>query len=356
MSDQVYLEVENLHVEFEGRRKLFSPPPPPIKAVNGVSFAVMQGKTFGVVGESGSGKSTIARTLLRLVDPVAGTFTVDGKNVTQITGSDLDEYRQKVQVVFQDPYSSLNPSHTISEIVGELITLHRGIKDKERDNIVQKLLDQVGLGRHFMERYPYELSGGQRQRVAIARALSVQPQMIICDEATSALDVSIQSQVINLLEHIQREQGISYVFISHDLEVVHHISHDIGVMYLGYMVESGPAERIFENTAHPYTAMLLASEPIPDIERRKRRTAVRETFNVDVEPPSPAKLPKGCPFANRCALVMDICEEEMPEITPVEGGGHVRCHLHTSGPTLGGKSIVPLIMEKAGQTLPETNS
>jgi len=253
-------------------------------------------------------------------------------------------------VVFQDPYSSLNPSHVVSEIVGELITQHRGIRSgQERDKIVGDLLEEVGLGRHFMERFPYELSGGQRQRVAIARALSVEPQMIICDEATSALDVSIQSQVINLLEEIQERTGVSYLFIAHDLAVVRHISHDIGVLYLGYLVETGPSERVYSETAHPYTAMLLSAEPIPDPARQKRRAEVRRMYHIDAEPPSPANLPLGCPFTNRCALVMDVCHDSMPDVTPVDGGGLVRCHLHTSGPMLNGKSVIQLLLEQSGQ-------
>jgi len=256
------------------------------------------------------------------------------------------EYRSQVQVVFQDPYSSLNPSHVVGEIVGELITQHRGIRaGQDRDQIVGDLLEEVGLGRHFMERFPYELSGGQRQRVAIARALSVEPEMIICDEATSALDVSIQSQVINLLEEIQEKTGVAYLFIAHDLAVVRHISHDIGVLYLGYLVETGPAERVYNEAAHPYTAMLLSAEPVPDPERQKQRAEVRRMYHIDAEPPSPTNLPPGCPFTNRCALVMDVCHEGMPDETAVDGGGTVRCHLHTSGPMLNGKAVGSLLME-----------
>ena len=349
MKQERFIQVDNLHVHFEGRRQFFRPPPPPVKAVNGISFGIEKGKTFGLVGESGSGKSTVARTILRLIDAKDGKIVVNGRDVTHITGGTLKAFRKEVQVVFQDPYSSLNPSHVVGEIVGELITQHRGIKaGAERNQMVGDLLEQVGLGRHFLERFPYELSGGQRQRVAIARALSVKPDMIICDEATSALDVSIQSQVINLLEEIQERTGVSYLFIAHDLAVVRHISDNVGVLYLGYLVETGPSERLFTDTAHPYTAMLLAAEPIPDPERQKRRAEVRRIYHIDAEPPSPAKLPKGCPFTNRCALVMDVCHDEMPGITAVNGGGTVRCHLHTSGPTLQGKSVVPLLLEASG--------
>ncbi len=346
MAETAYLTVEDLHVHFQGRKRIFQAAPPPIKAVNGVSFEIPAGKTFGLVGESGSGKSTIARALLRLAPIKDGSVKVANAEVTEFDASDIKDYRAQVQVVFQDPYSSLNPSLVVSEIVGELITEHRGIpKGDERDRMVGDLLEQVGLGRHFLERFPYELSGGQRQRIAIARALSVQPDMIICDEATSALDVSIQSQVINLLEDIQEQTGVSFLFIAHDLSVVRHISHDVGVLYLGYLVESGPSERVYTETAHPYTAMLLAAEPIPDPERQKRRAAVRRIYQIDAEPPSPANMPKGCPFTNRCALVMDICHDEMPGVTEVQGGGTTRCHLHTSGPKLNGASVIPLLLE-----------
>ena len=347
MSSEAYLQVDNLHVHFEARRQFFRAPKPPVKAVNGVSFNIERGKTFGLVGESGSGKSTIARAILKLVPSKDGRIRVGDVEVTTLDSAGTKTYRKAVQVVFQDPYSSLNPSHVVSEIVGELITEHRGIKaGPQRDEVAGDLLVEVGLGRHFLERFPYELSGGQRQRVAIARALSVQPDMIICDEATSALDVSIQSQVINLLEEIQANTGVSYLFIAHDLAVVRHISHDIGVLYLGYLVESGPSERVYGETAHPYTAMLLSAEPIPDPERQKRRAEVRRIYHIDAEPPSPANLPKGCPFTNRCALVMDVCHDSMPEETPVQGGGTVRCHLHTSGPMLKGGSVIPLLLKQ----------
>lgn len=346
MNAQPFLQIDDLHVEFAGRRQFLRAPKPPVKAVNGINFSIESGKTFGLVGESGSGKSTVARTILQLVEAKAGSIQVDGAEVTKMDHRTLKRYRKQVQVVFQDPYSSLNPSHIVGEIVGELVTQHRGIsRGHKRDEVVGDLLEKVGLGRHFMERFPYELSGGQRQRVAIARALSVEPQMIICDEATSALDVSIQSQVINLLEEIQEEMGVAYLFIAHDLAVVRHISHDIGVLYLGYLVESGPSERVYQKSAHPYTAMLLAAEPIPDPEQQKERAEVRRMYHIDAEPPSPANLPPGCPFTNRCALVMDVCHERMPEETPVEGGGTVRCHLHTSGPKLNGKSVVPLLLD-----------
>ena len=339
-----FLTVEDLRVEFPGKRTLLGGAPPPVRAVNGVTFGIDRGRTLGLVGESGSGKSTIARAILQLVPVAGGTVDVDGLEVTTLRGSALKHYRKTVQVVFQDPYSSLNPSHLVSRIVGELITEHHGTRPgRERDKLVGDLLERVGLGRHFLERFPYELSGGQRQRVAIARALSVEPDLIICDEATSALDVSIQSQVINLLEEIQETTGVAYLFIAHDLAVVRHISDDIGVLYLGSLVEEGPADRVYAQPAHPYTAMLHAAEPVPEPTRQKQRAETRRKVSVDVEPPSPADLPPGCPFASRCALALEICEEAMPGPTAVQGGGTVRCHLHTSGPVLGGGSVLPLL-------------
>lgn len=343
-----FMRIHDLHVQFQARHRLFRPSPPPIKAVNGVSFQIDTGKTFGLVGESGSGKSTIARAILDLVSRERGDISIGDRDIAAITQQEARSYRKLVQVVFQDPYSSLNPAHTVREIVGELVTLHRGVgAGRDRDVIVGDLLEKVGLGSHFMGRHPGELSGGQRQRVAIARALSVEPALIICDEATSALDVSIQSQVINLLRDIQAETGIAYLFIAHDLVVVRYISDDIGVLYLGYMMESGPSESIYNGPAHPYTAMLLAAEPIPDLNRQRKRSQIRRLYNTDNEPPSPAYMPRGCPFANRCALVMDVCHDTMPEEIPRADGGTVRCHLHTEGPKLAGHSVIPMLMEAA---------
>jgi len=342
-----FLRVDDLRVHFAGKRTLLKSATKPVRAVNGVSFTIPRGRTLGLVGESGSGKSTIARAILRLVPATSGEIRVGDLDVGGLSGSELKDYRKVVQVVFQDPYSSLNPSHTVSRIVGELITEHRGIKPgAERDGLVAELIDQVGLGRHMLERFPHELSGGQRQRVAIARALSVEPDLIVCDEATSALDVSIQSQVINLLKEIQQRTNVSYLFIAHDLAVVRHISHDTGVLYLGYLVEDGPADRVSTQPAHPYTAMLNAAEPVPEPSRQKELARMRRALAVEGEPPSPVDLPPGCPFASRCSLVMDICRQEMPDATAVDGGGTVRCHVHTSGPKLNGGSVLSLLNDR----------
>ena len=336
------LSVENLAVHFAGRGRLFGAAPPPVKAVNDVSFTIDEGRTFGLVGESGSGKSTVARAILQLVDVHAGTIRLEGEDVTKVDRKDELEFRKRVQAVLQDPFSSLNQVHETRTIVGDGISRHYGTKGDERDSAVERLLDSVGLTRDFLGRYPFEMSGGQRQRVSIARALGVGPKLIIADEATSALDVSIQSQVINLLQDIQREDGVAFLFIAHDLEVVSHMSHEVGVMYLGYLVERGESEAVYESPAHPYTEMLVSSIPVPNPVEQAERRELRKTF-INAEPPSPANLPPGCPFENRCPVAMDICREEMPEVTPAHDGGTVRCHLHTSGPELGGESVVEFI-------------
>lgn len=345
--DGPILEVENLHVHFSGGSKLFGAAPPPVKAVNGISFKIMPERTFGLVGESGSGKSTVARAILQLVDPVDGTIRLAGEDVTRVPSSQELEFRKRVQAVLQDPFSSLNQVHQTRTIVGDAITRHYGTSAGDnRDEAVGRLLDDVGLSRDFLDRYPWEMSGGQRQRISIARALAVEPDVIIADEATSALDVSIQSQVINVLKRIQDDSGVAFLFIAHDLEVVKHVSHDIGVMYLGYLVEQGDAAKINEAPTHPYSEMLIASIPVPDPVAQAGRRELRRTFK-DAEPPSPANLPPGCPFENRCPVALDICKEVMPDPTPAHHGGEVRCHLHTTGPELAGESVVDYIKAKA---------
>ncbi len=341
-----FFEVRDLHVRFASRGKLIGAAPPPVKAVNGVSFAIEPERTFGLVGESGSGKSTVARAILQLVDIHAGSIILEGEDVTTVPRSDELAFRKRVQAVLQDPFSSLNQVHQTRRIIGDPITRHYGTSGEDLDTAVMQLLDDVGLAREFLDRYPYEMSGGQRQRVSIARALAVEPRLIIADEATSALDVSIQSQVINVLKRIQDESGVSFLFIAHDLEVVRHVSHDVGVMYLGYLVEKGDSEGIYAGPTHPYTEMLIASIPMPDpVEQRKRRE-LRQAF-INAEPPSPSNMPSGCPFANRCPVAMDICTQVMPEPAPAHHGGEVRCHLHTSGPELAGESVVSFIKSKA---------
>lgn len=346
--DQTLLSVDDLHVHFAGRAKLLRSAPPPVKAVNGVSLSIERGQTFGLVGESGSGKSTVARAILQLAPIRSGTIRLDGTDVTKLAPAQELGFRKRVQAVLQDPFSSLNQVHQTRTIVGDAITRHFGIKPgPERDAKVMELLDAVGLSRQFLDRYPFEMSGGQRQRVSIARALAVGPELIIADEATSALDVSIQSQVINVLKRIQSDTGVAFLFIAHDLEVVRHVSDDVGVMYLGTLVEKGDVDRVYAEPAHPYTEMLIASIPVPNPTAQKARRRLRRSFDNAAEPPSPASLPPGCPFENRCPVAMDICRQQMPEPTPAHHGGEVRCHLHSSGPALGGESVVDFISTTA---------
>jgi len=319
------LEVRDLTVHFKLKKGLLGGGNYTVRAVNGVSFDIAAGETFGLVGESGSGKSTVGKALLRLVDINHGTISLEGEPVHQLRGRMLD-FRRDLQVVFQDPYSSLNPSMIVRDIVGEPLYIHFGQKGAERDARVAGLLDRVGLNPDQMERYPSEFSGGQRQRIAIARALALEPKLIVCDEAVSALDVSTQSQVIGLLEELQATFGLSYLFIAHDLAVVRHISHRIGVLYLGQLMEVGPSDRVYEAPAHPYTRMLLEAVPVADPQVQRQRKAARRRLPV-TELPSPTDLPGGCPFHTRCSEAMDVCRHEVPKKVPVPGGGWAACHL-----------------------------
>ena len=337
MTDAPLLEVDDLHVDFRVRRGLFGTASYTVRAVAGVSFRLERGETLGIVGESGSGKSTLGRALLRLVDATRGSIRLDGQEVRDLKGRMLD-FRRDLQVVFQDPQASLNPSMVVSDIVGEPLTIHFGVRGRERDAKVAQLLERVGLAAYHLERYPSEFSGGQRQRIAVARALALEPRLIVCDEPVSALDVSTQSQAINLLEELQESFGIAYLFIAHDLAVVQHISHRVGVMYLGRLVELGPADRVHERPAHPYTEMLLAAAPVTDVATQRRRKAVRRGLPA-TELPSPINPPRGCPFHTRCRHAMDICRREMPDASPVDDGGWVACHLQSTGPRLGGRAL-----------------
>ena len=314
-----------------------------VDAVDGVSLQIPAGTTLGLVGESGSGKSTLARLVVRIVEPTAGSVEVDGTDVTVLSGSDLGRSRRQMQMVFQDPYSSLDPSHTIGDTVSEPLVLHTDLKAPERRERTRELLALVGLGDVPLDRYPHQFSGGQRQRIAIARALAVNPSLLVCDEAVSALDVSTQAQVLNLLADLQRELGTAYLFITHDLSVVRHIADRIAVMYLGQIVEEGPAAQVLDQPAHPYTAALLSAIPVPDpaVARTRRRVVLRG--EVDTEPGARV----GCRFAPRCAFAMDICRQVDPPPFAAEGDTTVRCHLHTEGPELGGRSVLSLTPAQA---------
>lgn len=334
------LEVENLSVTFSVRRGIVRRVP--LRAVDDVSFTIAPGETLGLVGESGSGKSTTGRAILRLIEPEAGTVRLAGKPVTGAGRGELRAMRREMQMVFQDPYSSLDPSMVIAESIAEPLEVHTGLSRQERHDRVSELLHQVGLAEHHMQRYPYEFSGGQRQRIAIARAIAVNPRMLVCDEAVSALDVSTQNQIINLLEDLREELGLSYLFIAHDLAVVRHLAQRTAVMYLGRLVETGPSKRIFEAPAHPYSEALLSAVPVPVpwIQR------TRERIILPGDLPDPTDPPTGCTFHTRCPYVMDICRQEVPEHTPVDGGGTVACHLQTTGPTLAGGSVTEVSITK----------
>jgi oligopeptide transport system ATP-binding protein len=288
-----------------------------IRAVDGVTFDIMRGETLGLVGESGCGKSTTGRAILQLYRPTAGEVFFENVNLTEIKGERLRQMRRRMQMIFQDPYASLNPRMTVGDIIGEPLTVHNISRGKERRETVQELLRVVGLNPYFVNRYPHEFSGGQRQRIGVARALAVRPDFIICDEPISALDVSIQAQIINLLEDLQHDFDLTYLFIAHDLSVVRHISDRIAVMYLGKLAELTDRKELYDHPLHPYTQALLSAVPIPDpvVEEQRRRII------LEGDVPSPASPPVGCNFNTRCPFVMDVCHELDPEFVDV-GRGH----------------------------------
>jgi oligopeptide transport system ATP-binding protein len=294
-----------------------------IKAVDGISFDVYSGETLGLVGESGCGKSTTGRTILQLYRPTAGEVHFEGTDLVNIKGEDLRLMRRRMQMIFQDPYASLNPRMTVGNIIGEPLEVHGIAKGKERRERVQELLRVVGLNPYFVNRYPHEFSGGQRQRIGVARALALNPAFIVCDEPISALDVSIQAQVVNLLEDLQAEFGLTYLFIAHDLSMVRHISSRVAVMYLGKIVELTDRESLYNNPQHPYTKALLSAVPIPDpvVEETRQRVI------LEGDVPSPANPPKGCNFNTRCPVAIERCREEDPEFREVGAGHWCACHL-----------------------------
>ena len=293
-----------------------------LKAVNEVSLELHKGETIGLVGESGCGKSTLGRTILRLYRPESGTVSYKGQDIWTYGRKEIKQFRKEVQMIFQDPYASLDPLSVVSDTIAEGMDIHHLARGKERQERVYELLSMVGLNREHANRFPHEFSGGQRQRIGIARALAVNPELIVCDEPISALDVSIQAQVVNLLRRLQEQMGMAYLFITHDLSMVRQISDRIAVMYLGSMVEVAPSETIYTNNVHPYTKALLSAIPIADpaIERERQRILLKG----DV--PSPVNLPEGCPFAGRCPYAREECFEKKPELKEVERGHLAACH------------------------------
>jgi len=320
---EALLQVRDLKKYFPIRRGIFQRHVGDVKAVDGVSFDVYQGETLGLVGESGCGKTTAGRTIIRIYDPTEGQVMFKGQNLAKLSANAMREMRRSMQMVFQDPYASLNPRMSVLSIVGEPLEVFRLANKEERRERVAHLLQLVGLNPDFMVRYPHEFSGGQRQRIGLARSLALNPELIICDEPISALDVSIQAQVVNLLEDLQQQLGLTYVFIAHDLSMVRHISNRVAVMYLGKIVELTDRETLYANPLHPYTEALLSAIPVPDpvVEEKRHRILLEGDL------PSPANPPKGCHFNTRCARRVDICSEVEPDFIEVEPGHFCACHL-----------------------------
>jgi len=322
VNNEILLEVKNLKKYFPINKGFLKRETQYVKAVDDVSFYIRKGETFGLVGESGCGKSTTGRTIIRLYDVTDGEVIFDGAELGKMNESQLKPFRKRMQMIFQDPYASLNSRMTVGDIIGEPLDIHNLASGKRRQEIIFNLLDKVGLNKDHASRYPHEFSGGQRQRIGIARALAVEPDFIICDEPISALDVSIQAQVVNMLEDLQNEMGLTYLFIAHDLSMVKHISDRIGVMYLGKLVEVASSKELYSNPLHPYTQALLSAIPIPDpdVTRAKKRII------LEGDVPSPLNPPSGCRFRTRCRYATEKCAEVVPELVDI-GNGHMHaCH------------------------------
>ncbi len=317
------VKVENLKMHFPIYRGILSRRAGEVKAVDGISFEIMEGETLGLVGESGCGKSTVGRALLRLYDITEGSIEVNGHDVSTIEGEELRKLRPEMQMIFQDPQASLNPRMTVGSIIAEPLDEHTELSKSGKRAKVGELMDAVGLARHFADRYPHEFSGGQRQRIGIARALALNPKFIVCDEPIAALDVSIQAQVVNLLEDLQAQMGLTYLFISHDLSMIRHLATRVAVMYLGRIVELAPRDALYDAPLHPYTEALLSAVPHPD----PSQEATRERIILKGDVPSPSNPPKGCNFCTRCPKVMDICRSEEPKWRNFGDGHFAACHL-----------------------------
>ena len=323
-SSEYLLEVEDLKQYFPVETNFFGKPTKFLHAVDGVSFRIKKGRTLGIVGESGCGKTTMGRSILRLYDVTGGKVWFRGQEVTKLKNREFNKLRPNMQMIFQDPYASLSPRLNVGEIIGEAVREHKIVSKEEYRDYIQQVMKMCGLQPHYFERYPHEFSGGQRQRICIARALALKPELVICDEPVSALDVSIQAQIINMLKELQAELQLTYVFISHDLSVVKHISDEVGVMYLGSMVEFGSKEEIFSNTLHPYTKALFSAVPVPNPHVKMNRILLKGDI------PSPVNPPKGCKFHTRCEHCMEICGKIAPAFKEVETGHFCACHLYNT--------------------------
>ncbi len=321
---QYLLVVKNLKKYFPIKSSFFKKTIGHVKAVDGISFKIKRGTTMGLVGESGCGKSTVGKTILRLHDKTDGEVYFNGTEIFSLSRNDLRMNRPNIQIIFQDPYSSLSPRLPIAEIIGEGVREHNIVPKEEYDEYISRIMKACGLQEYHKDRYPHEFSGGQRQRICIARALALNPDFILCDEPVSALDVSIQAQIINLLRDLQKEFGITYLFISHDLSVVEHISDTVGVMYLGSMVEYAPTEKVFANPMHPYTQALISAIPVPDPDAKMDRVILEGTI------PSPANPPAGCKFHTRCSKCMEVCKHIAPDFQELEPDHFCACHLYNS--------------------------
>lgn len=321
-TNDTLIEVKDLVKWFPIKSSFFRRTIGNVRAVDGISFSIKRGQTMGLVGESGCGKSTVGRTILRLLDKTSGEVYFDGKELFSLSKEELRHLRPKMQIVFQDPYSSLSPRIPVGEIIGEAVREHNIVPSEEYDDYISRVMRACGLQEYHKDRYPHEFSGGQRQRICIARALALNPDFIVCDEPVSALDVSIQAQIINLLKQLQRDFGLTYLFISHDLSVVEHISDSVGVMYLGNLVESAETEELFANPLHPYTQALFSAIPVPDPDMKMNRIILKGSL------PSPANPPRGCKFHTRCEKCMELCQYAVPEAVDIKPGHMCACHLY----------------------------
>lgn len=319
------IEVKNLRKQFVLRDKVFGIEKGVVNAVNGVDFKIEKGETLGLVGESGSGKSTIGRLILRLLEPTDGKILLDGRDISTIGNKEFRKLRKELQVIFQNPYAALDTKMIVQDILTQPLQIHKIVNPLEYKNEVGRLLEMVGLPKEDGKKLPHEFSGGQRQRIAIAKALATKPKFVVCDEAVSALDVSVQSQILNLLMDLQEEFGLSYLFISHDLSVIRHVSHNVAVMYLGKIVEKGMVDEIFEDPKHPYTKALMSASPIPEPGKQLNR------IKLEGEIPSAMEIPKGCAFHDRCVQKIEKCCTLEPPMIQLESGRIVACHLYMKG-------------------------